>query len=91
MFDNVGVSVGSPQVNEPFSITRGSSKNNFKKIRCLVLNRFKKQFYILSSESWVTESGSNSSEFINLFILLIDTLDYKTLIKCKNKCIFVNK
>jgi len=27
MFDNVGASVGSPQVNVPFSITRGSSTN----------------------------------------------------------------
>jgi len=27
MFDNVGASVGSPQVNVPFSIIRGSSTN----------------------------------------------------------------
>jgi len=38
MFDKVGGSVSSPQVNVPFSITRGSSKNqnklyNFNKIK----------------------------------------------------------
>jgi len=29
MFDNVGASVGSPQVNAPFSITRASSTNQY--------------------------------------------------------------
>lgn len=33
MFDNVGGSVGSPQVNVPFSTTRGSSKNQNKLIK----------------------------------------------------------
>lgn len=41
IFDNVGFSVGSPQVNVPFSITRGSSINN----KYIIMNQKMIQFF----------------------------------------------